>query len=162
MMNSTSRLTCCRKRSKSPSMERVKRCNNLITFSVIPVISVLTSELDHYLIRFSTTILELNLIHSNSLTYKLCKHSLWNSIKIIRCMDHLVTLLLYSTDNSLITSTNRIYRYSTEEIQVLSTILIIHILILTLISDEIIALKSLIHILLSCSYKFILVHSEIT
>ena len=99
---SVSRLSCRGHRTKGTSVETILRGNDVIFIRTVLLDTILTCHLDHSLIGFRTGVLEENLVHSDRGTYFLCEQSLWNCVRIVKGMHHILYLIDDCCHNLLI------------------------------------------------------------
>ena len=129
-------------------MEAHLSSDDMILIWTILFNAVLTSHLNHCLVCLSTRVLEEDFIHSNRRTNLFSKKCLRYCVWIIKGMHYILCLVDHGCDYLIVAASCGVNSNSGIEVEILFTILIIHVLILSSLTEKIHSLVSLDHILL--------------
>ena len=109
--------------------------------------TVFSCHLDHGFICFCTGVLVEDLIHADGCTDLLSKQSLRNRVRIVECMHDIVHLILDGCNHLRVSASGIIYSDTCIEIQIRSSVFIIHVHALGCLCQEIETLVCIDHVL---------------
>ena len=146
-LTAIARLTSCGHRTKCSTMEAHLCSYDMITVWSVMLNTIFSCHLDHGFVCLCTGVLIEDLIHTDGCTHLLSQQCLRNRVRIVECMHDIIDLIFDGCNNLRVSASGIIYRDTCIEIQIRSSIFIVHVHALGCLCQEIKTLVCIDHVL---------------